>query len=305
MRIFNRAHVPWFLFVLLATGGASLLYLANFHPSVLPKPIQLPHFFGEVPPTRGRVGGTPLGVIYGSVSLGIFVFAGLLGMRKKIPLWRIGSVQRWLRAHIWLTLLTIPLVLMHSGFRFGGGMTTLLMFLYAIVMISGIYGLVLQHQLPRWMKEHLSSEIVYEQIPFLREQLCFAAEEMRDAFLFSPSETVIAKPATAVDQESETLLVEFIERQVLPYLRARRGAKMRLGRPRFADDTVRFVKLRVAEGYRPLLEQLQGWCAERRLLDLHVRMQHWLHGWILVHAPISFLLILLTAWHAYVALFRY
>ena len=114
-------------------------------------------------------------MIYGAISFGNFHFRGPPEFAKKIPLWRIGTVQRWLRAHIWLTLLTIPLVILHSGFRLGGPMTTLLMVLYAIVMISGIYGLILQHQMPALMKERLPAETVFEQIPHIRAQLAAAA----------------------------------------------------------------------------------------------------------------------------------
>src|SRR5712671_5832046 len=105
----------------------------------------------QKPSEHRSVGGTPLGLAFGTIALAIFIFAALLGVRKKVVLWRIGTVQRWLRAHIWLTLLTVPLVILHSGFRFGGPMTTLLLVLYIIVMVSGIYGLALQHQMPRIM----------------------------------------------------------------------------------------------------------------------------------------------------------
>jgi hypothetical protein len=101
------------------------------------------------------------------------------------------------------------------------------------------------------------------------------------------------------------VLIEFIERQILPYLQARRGDRMRLGNPRFSDDTFRFVKLRVTEGYRSRVEEIQGWCDERRMLDLQTRLQHWLHGWLFVHVPFSFFLLMLTIWHACVTLFYY
>jgi hypothetical protein len=114
-----------------------------------------------------------------------------------------------------------------------------------------------------------------------------------------------AKPAPPPDPASEAALVEFIDRQILPYLRARRGDRMRLGNPRFSDDTFRFVKLRVTETYRSRVEEIQAWCDERRMLDLQVRLQHWLHGWLFIHVPFSFLLLLLTIWHAYVTLFYY
>ena len=473
MRINNWKHFPWFVFVVLATIAAGVLYVGNFHPGRLPAWLQLPPALIQEPTEHHTVGGTPLGLWFGAISLAIFIFAALLSLRKKIPLWRVGTVQRWLRAHIWLTLLTIPLILFHSGFRLGGAMTTLLMLLYAIVMVSGIYGLFLQHIMPRLMKERLPAETVFEQIPHIRTQLAAAAEKMRDSFKPAPEkkpdagapapsaskaatagapvmastkgelstpvaraksatgsaataapvaaaatttsaasaakpaelaaaaastsaanaavtpapakvETIgtptarvesdppgtpvaraevpagdqpapsppvappappppaekpataaapapapapvppkpaappaakpaakpappkpPAKPALPADPQSEAVLVEFIDRQVLPYLRARRGDRMRFNNPRFSDDTFRFVKLGVAEAYRSRVEEIQNWCDERRMLDVQVRLQHWLHAWLFIHVPFSFLLLMLTIWHAFVTLFYY
>src|ERR1700730_3780096 len=194
MRIFNRAHVPWFVFVLVAMAFATWLYVGNFIPQKVPASLRLPDSLVQKPSEHRSIGGTPLGLIFGAISLLIFIFAALLGVRKKIVLWRIGNLQRWLRAHIWLTLLTIPLVILHSGFRFGGPMTTLLVVLYAIVMVSGVYGLALQHQLPRIMKERLPAETVYEQIPHVRAQLLAAATKMRDSFKPNPPAKTDAGP---------------------------------------------------------------------------------------------------------------
>jgi hypothetical protein len=378
MKITNWKHLPWFLFVCLATIAASLLYVANFHPDSLPAGIRLPSSLIQTPTEHHTVGGTPLGLVFGTISLGIFVFAALLSLRKKIPLWRVGTVQRWLRAHIWLTFLTVPLVLFHSGFRFGGQMTTLLMVLYAIVMVSGVYGLFLQHRMPQLMKDQLPRETVFAEIPVIRAQLVAAAAKMRDSLKSATpvrSDTRPAHPVTkvgtvgavvpisvsasanametatmpapaavatavgsprpptaeaiptptaqerepqviasapratvqepAVDPASEAALLEFIERDILPYLQAKRAVRMRLNNHRFSDDTFRFMKLRVGQAYRRRVEEIQSWCDERRLLDRQVRLQHWLHGWLFVHVPFSFLLLLLTFWHAYVTLFYY
>ena len=114
-----------------------------------------------------------------------------------------------------------------------------------------------------------------------------------------------AKPAPPSDPESEAALVEVIDRWILPYLRARRGERSRLGKARFSDDTFRFIKLRVGEAYRSRVEEIQGWCDERRMLDLQTRLHHWLHAWLFIHAPFSFLLLMLTIWHAYMTLFYY
>lgn len=400
MRITNWKHIPWFLFVSLATIAACWLYAGNFYPDRMPAGLRLPASLIQTPTEHHTVGGTPLGLAFGAISLAIFIFAALLSLRKKIPLWRIGTVQRWLRAHIWLTLLTVPLVILHSGFRLGGQMTTLLMVLYAIVMVSGIYGLYLQHRMPQQMKDQLPRETVFAEIPVIRAQLVAAAEKMRDSFkaappikpdasrpvatvvkaatpgaaapasvsgsakvadtAATPSPAAVANAAASPtppeieaiptprardsvesagapvppigvpagdgagpsariiasaprvtveeptsDPPSEVALVELIERDVLPYLQARRGDGMRFNNIRASDDTFRFMKLRVAQAYRGRIEEIQGWCDERRLLDRQIRLQHWLHGWLFVHVPFSFLLLLLTIWHAYVTLFYY
>lgn len=418
MRILNRAHVPWLIFVVFATIAAFWIYIGNFYPERLPAGFGLPPGLVQKPSEHRSVGGTPLGLIFGAIAFAIFIFATLFGVRKKVVLWRLGTLQRWMRAHIWLTLLTIPLVILHSGFRLGGPMTTLLMALYTIVMVSGIYGLALQHQMPHIMKERLPAETVFEQIPHIRAQLVAVAEKMRDSFkpvppkktdagapapsatkavtsgstpmastvgeLSTPTaraktvvgSTIIAAPispvtaaaaeaaeiteikleaqspsaakaasppptppqtpvagvahpgqniaasppkvssatisaaqsksaAPAGDPESETALIEFLERQILPYLSAKRGDKFRLGDSRSSDDTFRFVKLRVTEAYRIRVEEIQAWCDERRMLDLQTRLHHWLHGWLFVHVPFSFFLLMLTAWHAFVTLFYY
>ena len=340
MRIFNRAHVPWFLFVAIATILCLWIYVGNFLPDRLPRGVGLPNALIQSPSGHRNAGGTPVGLVMGSIAFAIFIFAGLLGVRKKLLRLKIGSVQSWMRAHIWLTLLTIPLVLFHSGFRLGGPMTVLLLVLYAIVMVSGIYGLILQHRIPRVMQERVPVETIYEQVPHVRRKLCAAAEQLREAFeapgtnkvlaaaaartsealgLASGSEYGTANPvrnavtsavsvdqaALAPDQESEAALVEFLDRQVLPYLRSARVTRTGLAKTQFSDDAFRFVKLHVAVPYRGLVEEVQTWCDERRMLDLQTKLHHWLHGWLFIHVPLSFVLIILTAWHAFVTLFYY
>ncbi len=320
MKILRPAHIPWALFVLLATATATVLYVANFSPQRVPANLR---FFGETPPGSATIGGQPLGLVLGTIAFAIFIFASLLGMRKRLPRLFPGHVQTWLRAHIWLTLLTVPLILLHGGFRLGSPMTTVLMGLYTLVMLSGIYGLVLQQKMPAWMKEQLPAELVYEQIPNLRAQLCASAQRLERTLraeraqaagaLAAPASSKPAREMTTAavihhevaDPASEERMLRFIERDLLPYLEARRGDKMMLGRARESGETFRYLELQVAEPYRGRVQEMRAWCDERRQLDVQTRLHHWMHGWLFVHAPLSFLLLLLTAWHAFVTLFRF
>ncbi len=318
--ILDRNHRPWAVFVAVATAIAAVLYVANFHPDKLPLHIPLPKFFGPTPPLRGTVGGSPLGLIYGTLGLLIFIFAALLGARRKKPAWRIGRVQVWLKAHIWLTLLTIPLVAFHCGFSAGGPMTKLLLVLYAVVMVSGFYGLALQHFLPRIMKEQIPLETIFEQIPHILKTLHEAAKKIRDALdapAAAPAPVAVAAGAVGAEtpapvpaeppkpNPSADVFKGFLDQEALPYLEAKRGDDMRLGSKRTSDDLFRALKVSVTPEFHADVERLQNWCDERRQLDLQTKYQHWLHGWLFVHAPISFVLLALTFWHVIVTVWRY
>lgn len=307
MRI-DRSHTPWVIFVVLATVASTLLFLANFFPQLLPFPIRLPAFLGEAPPSRNTYGATPLGLIFGSLAFLIFLFASALGIRKKQRTWPIGSVQFWLRAHTWLTILTIPLVLFHCGFHSGGTHATCLMLLYCIVMGAGFFGLALQQFMPRLMKERLPREVVFEQIPHLRARLLDAAHKLRASIAISQPEpatagtSAAAPTATNPDASSVQALVRFLDRECIPYLSAKRGNRLPLGNERLAANLISTLRLNVDEQWKPQVETVQTWCNERRLMDLQTKYQHWLHGWLIIHVPASFALLVFTAWHACVAL---
>ena len=94
---------------------------------------------------QGATGGSVMGLIYGSVGSAFMLFAGLLGARKKFPIWRVGRAQTWMRGHLWLGTISFPIILFHAGFRFGFGLTRVLMWIFAVVFVSGIVGAVFQH----------------------------------------------------------------------------------------------------------------------------------------------------------------
>src|SRR5579864_7577863 len=99
----------------------------------------------------GPRGGSALGLTFGIAGYAMMIYAGLLGARKRVPTWRIGRAQTWMRGHIWLGLLSLLLILFHSGFAFRGPLTLVMMLLFFIVIGSGVLGTAIQHYVPGFM----------------------------------------------------------------------------------------------------------------------------------------------------------
>src|SRR6202171_4402254 len=152
MRI-DESHRSWIIATLIILGLSIALYV----PYSLSAP-------------NGPRGGSVPGLIFGIAGYAFMLFAGLLGARKKVPVWRIGRAQTWMRGHIWLGLVSLPLILFHGGFAWRGPLTALLMILFFIVVVSGLLGAALQHYLPSLITTRVPMETIYEEIPHVRAQ---------------------------------------------------------------------------------------------------------------------------------------
>ena len=254
------------------------------------------------------MGGTALGLVFGSLGFAFMIFAALLGARKKVPVWRVGRAQTWMRGHLWLGLLCLPLIVFHSGFRYGHGLSAVLMTLLIVVVASGVFGAALQHYMPRVMTREVTMETIYEEIEHVRAQLREEAEEL---FTQATAETAKAAAAAgagstgtsvAVREDEAAPMRNFFEQELRPFLDnpgARGHALADQAQSRSA-----FVQLRtlVPPALHTTLDDLESICEEERQLTMQSRLHLWLHGWLLLHIPLSLALILLGAVHAVMAL---
>lgn len=113
----------------------------------------------------GPRGGSVPGMLYGIAGSGLMLYAGLISARKKVPRWRIGTAQTWLRGHLWLGLLSVPLILFHAGFHWGGLLEQVLLLVMAAIVVSGLVGLAVQQFLPGQMTARVPRGTFYAQIP--------------------------------------------------------------------------------------------------------------------------------------------
>jgi hypothetical protein len=284
MRI-DRTHTGWLVGSCVLLGAACILYS-------LARP----------PASAAPMGGTPLGLGFGIAGFAFMIFAALLGARKKVPVWRLGRAQTWMRGHLWLGLLSLPLILFHAGFRSGGPLTTVLLWLLVIVVASGIFGAALQHFMPATMTREVPLETIYEEINHVRAQLrAEAAEQIARAKTIAVPENPDEEGAAAKAAEPAAPLAAFYEREIRPYLEHAPGRSALADRAQ-ADRAFASVRHLVPTELRNAVDDLENICEEDRQLTRQARLHRWLHAWLLVHVPLSIALILLGAVHAVVAL---
>jgi hypothetical protein len=77
---------------------------------------------------------------------------------------------------------------------------------------------------------------------------------------------------------------------------------MRLGQTAQAQKLFQQFRVLLPPELHSNLDDLENICEEKRQLDKQNRLHKILHGWLLVHIPFSYALLLLGAVHAVVAL---
>lgn len=274
-------------------------------------------------------GSSRPGFVCGVVGGLIILFELLLWPRRRVRSWRLGSAQAWLRAHVWLGLLALPLVLMHARLLVIGGLLNVaLMAVFLVVIASGVWGLWLQQFLPGMILDEVPGETIREQIDHV------AAREAAEAGRLVRA---VCEPAGGADDEDDDAGAEFA---VVTGFRAMTGIQGRVVETlpvyavipgtreisrRFREDIRPFLLAgrrsgsplagrRQAEGFfaalragcpadaAGVIDRLERACEQRRQFDLQARLHDRLHRWLLVHVPLSFALGVLLAVHVPVAL---
>jgi hypothetical protein len=93
-------------------------------------------------------GGTAMGLLYGIIGTLAIAILMVLGVRKRRYSSGIGTLQGWTSAHVYLGLLTLLIIPLHAGFSFGWDIHTLAFALLALVVFSGIAGVMLYRIVP-------------------------------------------------------------------------------------------------------------------------------------------------------------
>ena len=306
----KRWHLRWLLVCLVVTLAAGVWYgVVATQQDTLPGGSSWP----------GLIAGGFAGLLFA------YLFAFAL---RKLPIVRLWFARRptkyWLAQHIWLGLLTFPLVTTHSALltRWGGPLTTGLMVVYFAVLMSGIWGLWVQQTIPRRLLHEIPDEANFYQLPDMVEQFRREAELLVLATCGAPAEYP-KEGLSLLVQSQEVLraaregrgsgllrvipanslpdtepLRQYFRNVIDPYLRggtSPRGATRLQARMKAEFGDLRRM---VNPAALPVVDALEAVCEHRREFDAQAQLHRWLHGWLVVHLCLSCLLILLVICHA-------
>lgn len=296
--VIDRTHAKWMWGSLALTAAGALAYVPY-----------------AITSHSGADGGSAMGLIYGFAAAALMLAVGLLGLRRVFPGLRLGRMQTWMRAHLWLGLLAVPLVLFHGGFSMGSGLLThVLMVLALAVTASGLAGVALQHYLPRLITSQVPLETIYEQIGHVRELLRQEAEQVleeAEKTKLDPLEFILAASArsgggsvtlAAPPPSPAAMLRDFYANNLYPFLNDPNDRSLALANDETARRTFQALRTLAPAKLKEAVDAIEGICEEHRQLMQQERLHRWLHGWLLVHVPLSYALLALTLVHGFTAL---
>jgi hypothetical protein len=286
--------------------------------------------------SRWPGGSSVVGLTYGVIAAAIIVFECLLGLRRtrlfRTARW-LGSAQLWMKAHIWLGLLAVPLVVMHSGLDWGGWLSTLLAGTFGLVTASGLFGLWMQNVIPRRLLEAVPDETIYSEIDQVAQQL--AADARRLVGLHSLASDVDSPEASANSRRKQPRVVSGAARKVgtsveisprpryelapeaiappalqnavvqdiEPFLLSGRSERQALQLAQRCGWYFEELRRRIdAPESQTVVSKLEQLCERRRQMNLQQTLHFWLHGWLNVHLPLAAALLILLVGHVWFAL---
>lgn len=230
-------------------------------------------------------GGSPIGLTYGIAGFALILLLAFFGIRKRWYRSTFGTLEQWMQSHIYLGLLVMVILLLHTGGRFHDRIAVTALALLAIVVVSGIAGAILYATIPRLLTEvesNLSMEEISDQINQLSRSMGRTASDRSAAFQMVFHELM-----------RETV-PGWLAGWRLLFLRLRRTDA---GAGRDWSGMVALVPREEQEDLRQMLVVV----GQRRELMLRLLYQqkykNILEAWLWVHVPFTFALLIFSILH--------
>lgn len=235
----------------------------------------------------GKLGGTWLTMRWLTGIVGLVGVAAVMTypLRKQVYRRRAGALRYWMLAHIYLGALAGIVLLLHSGTRTGGLLTTVLYISFDVVILSGVVGILSYLIAPRILTR-------IEGEPLLVEDL-----EERQKELQNEQQSILEKSEGWLkDEIIQKVNPRFITKGFLFRQMLRREdlkALIAEAREDFKERTTRVA----TEDERELLLDALGTAITLRRVDALLLLHRSLRFWIPVHVISTALMLALMLVH--------
>jgi len=230
-----------------------------------------------------ELGGSRLPVAYGIAGAFLIAVLAFFGIRKRWYRSQFGTLQQWLQSHIYLGLLVLIVLLLHSGGRFHDRIAVTALLLGAIVVVSGATGALLYATLPRILTDaesNLAPDEISEQINDLLRQMARIAAPRSPAFQNVYHE--LARGTTPPTLAGWRLLLSKRETRRDDGRRSQLLAAV----PKDEQDELRQM-LVLSRQREELLRRLLAQQRYKNILEV----------WLYIHVPFTFALLIVVALH--------
>ena len=219
--------------------------------------------------------------------LASFAVLGIYGLRKKVPFPPVGKTTTWLQLHLGFGAISTALFFEHVGYRISGGFFEGILFgLYSLLLFSGFLGWLVMRTIPAEMRSD-GRESNPSRIPDDLSRLRTEADQWIDSLESTDLNEVLVGSYFDVIRPYLASGCGIVPPRIHPEFRVPRRIVTQIqvyGSP---------VVLFSSEQFIPVQRMIQ----EKVKLDLHLIRQRWLRGWLLVHIPLTSVMILMISVH--------
>jgi hypothetical protein len=210
----------------------------------------------------------------------------------------------------------IPVVLLHSGFGFGGPLPAVTLLLFLAVSASGIWGLILQQWLPSQMIAEIPGETIASQVDVAGTYHVKEVERLiRVIERESPERVIIVRGnpdsqlgVTGSDLEDYELtgssahdMIQCHD-ELIRYLQLGRRSRSPLSSRANAERLFQQLRANMPIATHDAVQRMEQLADLRRQWDRQLRLHFWLHHWLIIHLPLSVGMTVLMLVHAVRAL---
>ncbi len=237
-------------------------------------------------------GGSTIGLIFGTAGYLLILLLAYYGIRKRNYRSTFGTMEQWLQSHIYLGILVLVLLVLHTGNRFNDWIAVTTLILVAVVVLSGIAGAIFFVTVPRLLTE-VESNLTVEEISTQLNQL---ARNM-------------ARLANGRSQPFVRIYDGLMKESMPGWLAGWRllFSRMRRGPQQSTADWSRMLAL-VGKDEQEQLRQMLVFSRQRKELLMRLmyqqRYKNVLEFWLFIHVPVTIALIVFGTVHV-VAVFYY